>query len=72
MEHNGHVRRKKHVVELYYFVAHAQRKATRMTNMDKRIQEGSEQRTYRGLERDREPAKHRRQQQGPGARASEK
>ena len=28
-EHNGHARRKKHVVELYCFVAHAQHNASR-------------------------------------------
>ena len=32
MEHNEHARRKKHVVELYCFVAHAQHDATRMIN----------------------------------------
>ena len=29
MEHNGHAQRKKHVVELYCFVAHAQHSASR-------------------------------------------
>ena len=38
----------------------------------RRAREGREQRAYRGLERDREPARQRRQQQGPEARASER
>ena len=56
------------------FVAHAQRNATRTTNMNRRgrrAREGSEQCTC-WLGRDKEQARQRRQQQGPGARASER
>ena len=34
MERNGHARRKKRVVELYSFVAHAQHNATITSNLD--------------------------------------
>ena len=65
--------RKGEELRKYRFVAHAQHNATRMKNMDRRGRrawEGSKQHTCRRLERDREPARQRRQWQGPGARAS--
>ena len=69
VEHNGHARRKKHVVELYCscFVAQAQHYATRM-NRELRKKQESEQHACHGLERDREPARQRRQREGPEAR----
>ena len=53
MEHNGHAWRKKHMIEQYLFVAHAQHNTTRTTNMDRRGRrawEGSEQRACRWLD----------------------
>ena len=57
---NGHARRKKHVVELYGFVAHAQHNAAPLEGSAREFPKRCEQRAYAhiaGLPRDREPAR---------------
>ena len=56
IEHNGMRGERKHMVELYSFVAHAKYDTTRVTNVDRtgrKAREGSEQCACR-LKRDRE------------------